>query len=90
MLTTILVLLIVLWLLGMVSSVHARRVHPHPARARNRRRADSRDSGPTTRLTGRYPWGVVSGELGALMRLPTPHSHLLTLLVSVLIRYTSV
>ena len=53
MLTTILVLLIVLWLLGMVSSytlggfIHILLVH------RRRRRADPRDPGPPSRLTGR-------------------------------------
>ena len=52
MLTTILVVLIVLWLLGMVSSYTLGGFYPHPARARDRRRADPRDPGPEAGLSG--------------------------------------
>ncbi len=51
MLTTILVLLIVLWLLGMVSGYHARRIHSPAAGARDRGHVDPGDPGPQTYLT---------------------------------------
>ena len=73
MLTTILVVLLVLWLLGMVSSVHAGRLHPHPAGARDRGGADPRHSRTQSGLRPPMWWswraiaaaGLVAAAIGA-------------------------
>jgi len=51
MLTTILVLLVVLWLLGMVRSYTLGGFIPHPARPPDRRGSDPRAPGPHPRMS---------------------------------------